>query len=62
MTLLGWLTGRRRVGILCTRSNTSACQVNPRNMFWPSYIDSFLEPWPEALKMEKVRQKWWEVV
>jgi aminoglycoside phosphotransferase (APT) family kinase protein len=38
---------------------TSACQVNPRNTFWESYIDRFLEPWPEAAKMEKTRQKWW---
>jgi len=38
---------------------TSAHQVNPRNIFWGGYIDKFLDPWPEALKMEKVRQRWW---
>lgn len=38
---------------------TTARQVNPRNSFWGEYIDKFLNPWPEALKMEKVRQRWW---
>ncbi len=38
---------------------TTAQQVNPRNMFWGENIDKFLEPWPEALKMEKIRQRWW---
>jgi aminoglycoside phosphotransferase len=41
---------------------TSACQVNPRNTFWARYIDGFLEPWPEALKMERTRQQWWGVI
>ncbi|KAF8851640.1 kinase-like protein [Acephala macrosclerotiorum] len=41
---------------------TSACQVNPRNTFWAGYISRFLEPWPEALKMEKTRQQWWGVI
>jgi aminoglycoside phosphotransferase (APT) family kinase protein len=41
---------------------TSACQVNLRNTFWARYIGSFLEPWPEALKMEKTRQQWWGVI
>jgi aminoglycoside phosphotransferase len=41
---------------------TSACQVNPRNTFWAGYIGRFLEPWPEALKMEKTRQQWWGVI
>ncbi|KAJ9636922.1 hypothetical protein H2204_005068 [Knufia peltigerae] len=38
---------------------TTAHQVNPRNMFWAEHIDQFLDPWPEALKMEKIRQRWW---
>ncbi|KAK6385490.1 hypothetical protein LTS17_001058 [Exophiala oligosperma] len=37
---------------------TTAHQVNPRNMFWGEHIDQFLDPWPEALKMEKIRQRW----
>lgn len=36
---------------------TSASQVNPRNPFWADYIDRFLEPWPEALRMEETRQQ-----
>lgn len=41
---------------------TSASQVNSRNIFWADYIDRFLDPWPEAWKMEKVRQRWWGVI
>ncbi|KAL2421142.1 hypothetical protein ABEF95_000439 [Exophiala dermatitidis] len=41
---------------------TTACQVNFRNMFWADWIDEFLEPWPDALKMERVRQRWWGVI
>lgn len=35
---------------------TTACQVNFRNIFWLAEIGKFLEPWPEELKMEKLRQ------
>ena len=38
---------------------TCASQVNPRNSFWEDHLDNFLEPFPNALRMEKVRQKWW---
>lgn len=36
---------------------TSAHQVNPQNSFWVSEIDKFLQPMPEELTMERVRQK-----
>lgn len=35
---------------------TTACQVNFRNTFWRDEIDNFLEPLPEELAMEKIRQ------
>lgn len=35
---------------------TSAYQVNPQNTFWVNEIDKFLEPMPEELRMERVRQ------
>lgn len=35
---------------------TTACQVNFRNTFWREEIDKFLDPWPEELRMEKLRQ------
>lgn len=34
---------------------TTACNVNPGNLFWRDYIDEFLEPMPEELHMEKIR-------
>lgn len=37
---------------------TSASQVSPMNLFWGEEIDKFLEPMPEALGMEKLRQKY----
>ncbi|KAF4635892.1 hypothetical protein G7Y89_g2199 [Cudoniella acicularis] len=37
---------------------TSASQVNPRNYFWREEIPKFLEPIPEALEMETIRQKY----
>lgn len=37
---------------------TSASQVSPMNYFWREEIDKFLEPMPEALEMEKIRQKY----
>lgn len=37
---------------------TTACQVNPGNYFWRDEIDKFLEPMPEALEMETIRQKY----
>jgi aminoglycoside phosphotransferase len=40
---------------------TTACQVNPQNEFWKNYIDGFLEPMPEALAMEKLRQRYFGV-
>ncbi|KAL5361417.1 kinase-like protein [Aspergillus floccosus] len=36
---------------------TSAHQVNPQNSFWVNEIDKFLQPMPEALGMERIRQK-----
>lgn len=35
---------------------TTACQVNFRNAFWRAEIEKFLEPWPEELRMETLRQ------
>lgn len=37
---------------------TTASQVNFRNTFWAGYIDRFLEPRPDDLKMERIRLKW----
>lgn len=37
---------------------STASQVNPQNYFWANEIDKFLEPMPEALAMEKIRQKY----
>jgi aminoglycoside phosphotransferase len=37
---------------------TTACQVNPRNPFWRAEIEHFLEPMPEALEMERLRQQY----
>lgn len=37
---------------------TAACQVNPQNTFWRKEIEHFLEPMPEALEMERLRQKY----
>jgi aminoglycoside phosphotransferase len=37
---------------------TTACQVNPQNSFWRKEIEHFLEPVPEALEMERLRQKY----
>ncbi|KAJ5782403.1 hypothetical protein N7457_004177 [Penicillium paradoxum] len=36
---------------------TTACQVNPQNSFWINEIDRFLQPMPEELAMEKIRQR-----
>lgn len=36
---------------------TSAHQVNPQNSFWANEIDKFLQPMPEELAMERIRQK-----
>ncbi|KAH3488412.1 hypothetical protein KXW06_006040, partial [Aspergillus fumigatus] len=36
---------------------TSAHQVNPQNSFWVKEIDKFLQPMPEELAMEQIRQK-----
>lgn len=35
---------------------TSAHQVNPQNSFWVHEIDKFLQPMPEELAMERIRQ------
>jgi hypothetical protein len=35
---------------------TTACQVNPQNSFWINEIDKFLQPMPEELAMEQIRQ------
>ncbi|OOF99033.1 hypothetical protein ASPCADRAFT_127608 [Aspergillus carbonarius ITEM 5010] len=37
---------------------TTANQVNPQNSFWVHEIDKFLEPMPEELAMERIRQKY----
>lgn len=37
---------------------TTACQVNPQNLFWKAEIDRFLEPMPDALLMEQLRQRY----
>ncbi|KAJ5770741.1 uncharacterized protein N7511_002792 [Penicillium nucicola] len=41
---------------------TSAHQVNPQNSFWVHEIDKFLQPMPEELAMEQIRQKWFGAV
>ncbi|KAJ5715183.1 Aminoglycoside phosphotransferase [Penicillium malachiteum] len=35
---------------------TSAHQVNPQNSFWVHEIEKFLQPMPEELAMERIRQ------
>lgn len=40
----------------CYWEYTTACQVNIRNSFWREEVDKFLEPWPNELKMEELRQ------
>ncbi|KAJ5505974.1 hypothetical protein N7453_004931 [Penicillium expansum] len=37
---------------------TSAYQVNPQNSFWIDEIDKFLQPMPEELAMDRIRQKY----
>jgi tRNA A-37 threonylcarbamoyl transferase component Bud32 len=37
---------------------TSACQVHPFALFWRDEIEKFIQPVPEALEMEKIRQKY----
>jgi hypothetical protein len=37
---------------------TTACQVDPRNSFWREQTNSFLEPMPEELAMDQVRQRY----
>ncbi|CZT20525.1 uncharacterized protein RCC_06385 [Ramularia collo-cygni] len=37
---------------------TTAWHVNPHNEFWQKEVDSFVEPWPEALEMEQIRRKY----
>jgi aminoglycoside phosphotransferase len=37
---------------------TTACQVNPHNLFWRKEIDRFLDPQPAELEMEMIRQKY----
>jgi hypothetical protein len=36
----------------------TACHVNPQILFWSDEIDKFLEPLPEALEMEHLRQRY----
>lgn len=38
---------------------TTAYQVNPQNSFWVNEIDKFLEPMPEELAMERIRQEYY---
>ncbi|KAE8390400.1 kinase-like domain-containing protein [Aspergillus alliaceus] len=35
---------------------TTACQVNPQNSFWITEIDKFLDPMPEELSADRIRQ------
>lgn len=37
---------------------TTASQVSPMNYFWRREIDNFLDPLPEELEMETIRQKY----
>ena len=37
---------------------TTACQVNPQNLFWREEIDRFLQPFPAELEMERIRSKY----
>ncbi|KFY29188.1 hypothetical protein V491_00148 [Pseudogymnoascus sp. VKM F-3775] len=37
---------------------TTASNVNPQNLFWKKEVDRFLEPMPEELAMEEIRQKY----
>ncbi|RAK97680.1 kinase-like protein [Aspergillus ibericus CBS 121593] len=37
---------------------TTAQQVNPRNPFWANEIYKFLQPMPEELAMERIRQRY----
>ena len=41
---------------------TTAHQVSPHNYFWLNELDKFLQPMPEELAMEKIRQKYFEDV
>lgn len=36
---------------------TTAYQVNPQNSFWINEIDKFLDPMPQELEMEQIRQR-----
>ncbi|KAE8139752.1 hypothetical protein BDV38DRAFT_291033 [Aspergillus pseudotamarii] len=36
---------------------TCAQQVNPQNSFWINEIDKFLQPMPQELRMERIRQE-----
>jgi aminoglycoside phosphotransferase len=40
---------------------TTASQVNPRNLFWAEHIDSFLEPFPEELIIDRVRLQYFGI-
>lgn len=37
---------------------TCAQQVNPQNSFWVNEIDKFLQPMPQELRMERIRQEY----
>lgn len=37
---------------------TTACQINPQNLFLINEIDRFLDPRPRELGMERTRQKY----
>ncbi|KAI9371875.1 kinase-like domain-containing protein [Aspergillus egyptiacus] len=37
---------------------TMACNVNTYNEFWREEVDHFLQAYPEALEMERIRQKY----
>ncbi|KAK8257954.1 kinase-like domain-containing protein [Phyllosticta capitalensis] len=36
---------------------TTACQVNPQNLFWSEEIDKFLNPLPRELALDKIRRE-----
>lgn len=37
---------------------TCAKYVNPQNPFWADFVDRFLDPMPDELKMETIRRKY----
>ncbi len=40
---------------------TNAWHVNPYNPYWQEEVDKFITPWPEALEMERIRRRFFDV-